>query len=114
MSWSSSNSPDMAYAPVLSLVVNGSIIYAGTTNEGVHFSLDSGVTWAATDSEIFGIPFYSLAVIGGVVFAGTSSGVYRSADTGKSWTAANNGLPGTPYVYALAAIGTSFFAGLRQ
>ena len=112
VSWSPSNWANIAYSWVLSLMVNGNIIFAGTDYHGVYFSLDSGITWDTTGSEIYGIDFLSFGVIGGVVFAGTSGGIYRSADTGRSWTAANNGLPGTPYVYAFAVSGASLFAGL--
>jgi photosystem II stability/assembly factor-like uncharacterized protein len=97
---------------VVSLLVTGSTILAGTINEGAYYSLDSGLTWAATDSEINQVDVLCFAVSGNFVFAGTSNSLFRSADTGKSWTAANNGLPGTPYVYALAATGSSLFAGL--
>ena len=58
-------------------VVVNDRLFAGTDDNGVHLSVDSGVTWTSFSS---GIPadtrIWSMAVSGDSIFAGTSSGVW--------------------------------------
>jgi len=60
-------------------VVNGRLL-AGTDDDGVHLSIDSGATWRSFNS---GIPantrVWSLIESGDNIFAGTSSGVWVTA-----------------------------------
>lgn len=53
---------------------------------------------------------FSLAVSGSNLFAGTVDGVYVTANQGESWTLVKNGLT-NPWVWSLAVIGATVFAG---
>ena len=78
---------------VYSLVVKGSIIFAGTSYAGLFKSSNNGITWIQmntgipTSSEVF-----VLYVLGNDILAGTSSGLFRSTNDGASWSPINNGL----------------------
>jgi hypothetical protein len=54
----------------------------------------------------------SLAMNGGMLFAGSGSGIYRSPNSGGTWTSVgtNNGLV-TNFILSLGTIGTTLFAG---
>jgi uncharacterized protein (TIGR03437 family) len=90
-------------APITTLLVNGSDIFAGTI-AGVYRSTNNGASWSRTNPNLLEPPYLitSLAVIGNTLFAGTfggqfvglSDGFFRSTNNGASWTQANNGLTG--------------------
>jgi len=117
--WSADNYLTRKYlAPlpnVLSLVVNGVNIFAGTS-EGVFLSTNSGKSWKAINAGLTSSAIWCLAVSGANIFAGTDyhpgvsgGGVFLSTNSGENWTAA--GLPNVP-VRALAVNGTNLFAGI--
>jgi len=60
------------------LAVVNNQLYAGTDDDGVYLSVDSGATWTAVPT---GMPtntrIWSLAATSGYLFAGTDSGVWR-------------------------------------
>jgi hypothetical protein len=61
------------------IVVNDRL-FAGTDDNGVHLSVDSGVTWTSFSSGISAnTRIWSLAVSSDSIFAGTSSGVWVTA-----------------------------------
>jgi photosystem II stability/assembly factor-like uncharacterized protein len=100
----------------LSLAVGEGAIFAG--GGGIYRSTDGGQTWVEMDA---GLPsnfdaqtVFTLAVNGGIVFAGTNGlGVYRSTDNGALWREANAGLPAgfTQSVTSLTATDGVVFAG---
>jgi photosystem II stability/assembly factor-like uncharacterized protein len=94
---------------VLSFMVNGNMVFAGTGEHGVFRSIDNGVSW--TPSSLYQ-PVSCLALSGSTVFAGTNGkGVYRSIDTGAHWSPVNSGLYANSKVVSLAVCGTNIFAG---
>jgi hypothetical protein len=107
------------YPGVLSLLENGSTMYAGTVN-GVFKSSDNGLNWVTCYPAMANIPISSFAVSGDYIFAGTANyfedpnltplGIYRSGDNGTTWTPVNTGL-GSMDVFSLTVNGTDLFAG---
>jgi hypothetical protein len=107
------------YPGVLSLLENGSTMYAGTVN-GVFKSSDNGLNWVTCYPAMANIPISSFAVSGDYIFAGTANyfedpnltplGIYRSGDNGVTWVPVNTGL-GNFDVYSLTVNGTDLFAG---
>jgi hypothetical protein len=95
---------------VQSIVVNGSMIYAGTAGEGVFRSNNSGGSWTAVNTGLSDLNVTSLNVHGDTVLAGTyNSGVFISIDKGTSWLPFNLGINGT-HVTAFADYGNTVFA----
>ena len=95
-------------------VANGTDLFAGTFNNGVFFSSDSGASWVPVNT---GLPPYaqatmlSLTVLGTNIFAGTSGkGVYLSTNNGTDWTPVNTGIKNTN-VDVVAGNGSLLYAG---
>ncbi|NOU45634.1 MAG: T9SS type A sorting domain-containing protein [Bacteroidales bacterium] len=95
-------------APIQSLVVSGSYLYASTNNHGIFRSADHGETWTTVNTglgnayEIAHRNFKKLVVAGDDVFVvaeGTGvypitfAGVFRLANNGNTWTNESTGLP---------------------
>lgn len=88
---------------------NGTHLYAGTWNDGLYMSLDSGVNWINIGLNTTSINV--LAADSGRIFAGenSSSGIlYLSQNNGGSWTQINNGL--SPYICSIAIYGNYIYA----
>jgi photosystem II stability/assembly factor-like uncharacterized protein len=98
---------------ILSLLVNGSNIYAGTDSKGVFHSTNDGSTWEALDNGLAGKTILSLAAYESSLFVGTYNGVYRLDDSDSNWTPVKSGLTDT-LVYSLAVCGTNLFAGTSK
>lgn len=97
---------------ILSMLCNGTNIFAGVNSSGVYISGDNGQSWSATAS--IGSPVYALAANSSYVFAGTSNqGMRRSSNNGTSWTTINTGLPtiGEKSIRAITISGTNIFIG---
>jgi uncharacterized repeat protein (TIGR02543 family) len=82
------------------------IVYAGTWDQGVFRSTNSGTSWTAVNSGLTDPYIYALAVDSKTtpptLYAGTDeTGVFRSTNSGTSWTAVNSGLASL-YVWSLA------------
>lgn len=81
---------------VLSLAISTQAVYAGSSELGLWYSEDNGVTWVQGGPELVGVPVTTLCVSAqspSLLFAGTSvNGVYRSTNRGQSWSPANQGL----------------------
>jgi hypothetical protein len=108
---------------VTALAVTGGGIFAGTLDNGIYRSIDSGTNWTAVYS---GFPYcpcpppmeclvalksnvLCLAADGNNIFAGTScAGVILSADNGTPWTSIG---PASVVIQSLAKIGPNLFAG---
>lgn len=102
--------------PASVLFVSGTTLFAGTRDGGLYRSTDDGDSW--TNTNLDGWYINALAAGAASIFAGTDvsgqrtgrGGVYRSTDNGESWSHVT-GDPGSPNVLALAAYGTTIFAG---
>ena len=90
--------------------INGSNIFAGTSNQGVFLSTNNGTSWTTINN---GLPPYTS--INGFtfnnqnVFVGTYEGMFFSLDNGTNWISVNNGLT-VPQVKSLG-FNDLFFAG---
>ncbi len=88
----------------------GSILFAGT-DSGVYRSNDNGLDWIHADT---GLPkkWASSIIINGTNFlAANPNGIFRSSDSGASWFAAAKAGFDDSGAYALAFMGTNYFAG---
>ncbi len=73
--------------PVWSVITVGDRVVAGTQQQGVYVSDDSGATWQAAAGFPTG-PHYQVSDIAGLgttILAATFSGVWRSDDHGATW-----------------------------
>ena len=103
---------------VMTLLLNGSTIFAGTEGQsngsggGVYLTNNDGGVW--TYSGLSPKNVGSLAVLGTYVFAGTyADGIFLSSNNGGSWSAASSGL-GSGKISALTVKGNNIFAGLTN
>jgi hypothetical protein len=87
---------------------NGSILFAGTSSNGVYISSDEGTSWEWTSINSAGV--YALVKTVGYIFAGTSDGVFRSFNNGGNWVPVNTGLTNTS-ILAMVVKGTDLFLG---
>jgi hypothetical protein len=82
MNWTLSTLPPQR---VLSVLANGSDVYAGTAYAGVYYSSNNGTNW--TQTSLNNRYITSLAVNGIAVYAGTAVyGLYVSTNAGNNWT----------------------------
>ncbi|MFY8000631.1 MAG: hypothetical protein ACOVSW_18705 [Candidatus Kapaibacteriota bacterium] len=98
---------------VRSLQVAGSVVVAGTVEDGIIRSVDGGRTWDFANNGLPGtartvFSFCSYTPHEMVLFAGTNAGIFRSNDSGATWRAA--GLPGQQ-IEALYQDRIEIFAG---
>jgi hypothetical protein len=71
---------------VLSLQLDGSALFAGTSNAGVYRSLDGGETWAPRGLESVGVSGFGIRAAGPhALYAATDKGVFRTTDSGSLW-----------------------------
>lgn len=97
-------------APVNSLEINGSIIFAGINFTGVYISTDNGQNWS--QSSLNNQSIRSLAINVNNVFAGTDiNGVYFSTNNGQNWTQTTLN---DQKVFSLAIISSIIFAGTQD
>lgn len=97
---------------VLSLVINGNSIFAGT-GTGVFRSTNNGNNWIQVNNGINPSMIYALAASNEYVYAGSNSsqgGIYRTSDNGQSWMTINNGLT-NKFIRSLLVSGTNIYAG---
>lgn len=118
-SWTEINSGledafNSSYFAVLSLVANGTNIFAGTEDGGVFLTTDNGSNWTAVNTGLESNGFYqyisSLAVSGTDIYAGTSAGVFLTTNDGAQWDSVSTNLS-SPLVLSLAITGNKIFAG---
>jgi photosystem II stability/assembly factor-like uncharacterized protein len=92
---------------VLSLVMHGSTLIAGTSSNSFRSS-DNGATWVASS---FYTSFRSLTVYDGFIMAGTNKGVFLSTDSGVTWSPRSlHSLLDRMSVRAIVISGQSIFA----
>ncbi|MEW6510608.1 MAG: T9SS type A sorting domain-containing protein [Bacteroidota bacterium] len=93
------------------LARSATALYAGTPDQGVFRSVDSGATWTPINNGLGSRTIASLAAGSGCLLAGTyGSGVFLSSNEGESWVAASDGLSDL-HIYSLAVRDTVFYAG---
>jgi hypothetical protein len=59
--------------------------YAGTQTAGLYKSIDEGKTWIPQSQGLSNMDVRSIAVVSGLILAGTAQGVYYSIDGAVSW-----------------------------
>lgn len=103
-------STGMGNKQVYSLGSNGSVLFAGTFNNGLYLSSDNGLSWTTAGIGLFNRIVYSLTMFGGYLYAGTDLGVWRTSNNGAYWsvTSINN-----VSAYSLASNLTRVFCGLH-
>ncbi|MFN0083986.1 MAG: Ig-like domain-containing protein, partial [Blastocatellia bacterium] len=109
-----SNGLPVAARYAIPLITMGSSLFVGIApGGGIYRSDDLGENWRAVNNGFAepDLDLQSLAALDSTLFAGTeNSGIFRSTNGGQSWTRANTGLTGLR-VHALAAAGTTVYAG---
>jgi hypothetical protein len=88
----------------------GTNIYAGTTNNGVIFSSDTGNTWIS--KGLVGSSIKNIVKKNTFLFAvGSFGSLSRSSDDGASWVSINSNFPYSVYVSGLGVNGDKLIAG---
>jgi hypothetical protein len=96
---------------ITALATYGTIIFAGTLNNGVFLSTNGGTSWSPVNNGLANPQVQTIAVAGNYIYAGTNgNGVYRSSDLGSSWQLVNTGLTNLTITY-LYVSGNYIFAG---
>ncbi len=95
----------------LSLAVIGPNVLAGSLQDGIFKSVDSGGSWTPSSKGLGMTGVTTLATIGTTLFAGTwGESVFRSSDNGASWIPSSNGLLNND-IGEFVADGLNLFAG---
>ncbi|MGD0710914.1 MAG: T9SS type A sorting domain-containing protein [Bacteroidales bacterium] len=112
-SWSAINN-GLTDSVILSLVIKGDSIFAGTGG-GVFLSTNTGGNWTKMNNGLTDTIIDALAIKGDSIFAGTySEGVFMSSNGGAHWNAANTGLPDSSHITSLFVSDSSIFAGTQK
>ncbi|MEI6090895.1 MAG: YCF48-related protein [bacterium] len=82
----------LAAQKIQCLTVNGTDLFAGSSDGGLILSTDNGDTWREINNGLSTKSITSIVVKGNYVFAATlGDGVYLSKDYGLNWRAINSG-----------------------
>ena len=97
-------------ATVTALLVQGTVLYAGTSDSGVFVSSGNGSdNWLPRNTGLANRQVRALARRGDTLFAGATQGVFRSVNDGVEWSPA--GHPTLGYsVHAFSVLGAHVFA----
>ncbi len=78
---------------IRALVSNGSVLYAGTAENGVFVSSDDGATWTAINNGLTNFQINALELSGDALYAATEkAGIFKSLNGGQNWFPINNGI----------------------
>jgi photosystem II stability/assembly factor-like uncharacterized protein len=77
---------------VISLLVKGSKIYAGTGSNGIFLSIDNGNSWKQVNNGLTNKDIRVMVTTGINIFVGTSGGIFSSSDDGNNWKHNDNGV----------------------
>ena len=111
--WVDLNGPNQG--KIYSLGVIGTKIFAGTEQNGIYLSANSGSTWNAANTGLPASSYVSSIIVSDAsnIFASTwGGGVFLTTNSGASWSAMNSGLNDLS-VRTLIKSGTTFFAGTQ-
>jgi photosystem II stability/assembly factor-like uncharacterized protein len=97
-----------------SLVLVDTKLYAGTSSDGIYYSIDNGLNWYKINNPLLKNA-NCFAVTGSKksgykIFAGTYSGIFLSTDNGVSWAEMSTGLTNKG-VFSLVFNGENLYAG---
>jgi ligand-binding sensor domain-containing protein len=113
IAWTPVNNGLGANSNMQTLVVNGTTIYAGSTNNGhgVFESTNNGANWTPI-APLYSFYPYAMAIIDTNIFAGCIfEGIYYSHNNGSNWIKVDSDLPDNITVYSMINIGTTVMAG---
>ncbi|MFH0894455.1 MAG: T9SS type A sorting domain-containing protein [Bacteroidota bacterium] len=97
---------------VMSILLDGSTLFAASWGGGVFRSVNGGNSWTATNTGLGSWNVFPLLKNGNNLFAGTQgAGVHQSTDNGNTWTAINTGFVTYFPSYCLVANSTHLFTG---
>lgn len=121
LSWANTSSLHAQWTPtngpyggnITCFAVSGTNLFAGTVNDGVFLSTNSGASWTQVNNGLTNLNVLSLAVSGANIFVGTNAGMFASTDNGSSWSEVTNGLVHPVAIYSLASNSTNVFAGTQ-
>jgi photosystem II stability/assembly factor-like uncharacterized protein len=94
---------------VTTFTLNGSNIFAGTSNDGVFITSDNGSIWNQINNGLTVPNINALTYNSSNVYAGTNSGLFRSTNNGLNW--AHVGSVFDDRIIVLTGNETSVFAG---
>lgn len=114
--WKSTDGASFSFLPggpdgksVYSIYASGSLILAGTENQGVYKSTDNGSSWTQSNTGLTNLVINTLAAQGTKVFAGTQgAGLFYSTDSGSNWS--QTSLTGN--IITLKLVNNVLYAGL--
>lgn len=95
---------------VYALAIGGGKIFAGTANNGVYTSTDSGTTWTAASTGLGNAPVINLLTDANKVYAALADGTVYSSPLGTiSWTQTGSGLPANLVITGMVSDGSNLF-----
>jgi hypothetical protein len=113
-SWKPTSSPiEQVAGDVVTMAVEGTNLFAGTSGNGIFFSTDLGANWTPVNSGLTTITVHALSVSGTNIFAATNGGVFLSTNDGANWIAVNSGITDTA-ITSFAWSGNNVFAGTEH
>jgi photosystem II stability/assembly factor-like uncharacterized protein len=87
--WSQANGPEGG--AISDVLLDGSDLYAVTTNGGVYKSGDGGSNWSLVGADIVGDDANTIIKSGSTIIAGSDQGAYLSNNAGANWSFSNTG-----------------------
>ncbi len=89
--------PEGGMIQVVSIdAANPNIIYAGSANNGIYRSIDSGGNWSAVNNGLATLDIQVITIdpnLSTTLYAGTATGgIYKSTNSGDTWVAINTGV----------------------
>lgn len=109
VSWSLTASAGFPNDEILTMASSGTTIFAGTEENGLYKSENSGASWTASSIGMSFPNTNDLIVNGTEIIAATYGGVYFSYDNGNSWIARNMGIKNL-WVRDIATEGSNIYA----
>jgi len=82
--------------------------FSAVAGHHVFKSADLGATWADVSASLPNVPFETVVVSGGAVYAGSDNGVFASLDGGSSWNRLGTNLPNARVFFLVVQSSTVF------
>jgi len=100
---------------IMTLVMKGNDIYAGTYFNGVYVSSNNGYTWVNKSSGLPNNAIWSFIINdSNILAASEGSGMFLSTNNGNNWNTINNGIPSNTMVWASTNNGNNIFIGTNS